>query len=172
MVTVSNSYYSADDAQRIADYVQFRLFATVVGATEEASAYDLRLQDFLGKLATLQFIPAAVEYWGDQVLNETTTGTSETATYPDRRADLWKAFDRIQAEVQAEWNQMAATYGFIVLAAPKLTPKVSVYDNGRGIMKTMDPYLWPPEFRPSFDLFAGIPWGLPVGLPDPTDVDS
>lgn len=175
MVTVTNGYYTPDDVQALADYVQFRLFATVVGATNEGSAYDIRLQEFLGKIATLQFIPAAVDYWGDQLLEIITTGTNESSRYGDRRPDLWKVFTNLQDEVKAEWNQMAALYGFQVIGASKLTPKVSYYDgtgNQDPTLKTIDPELWPRNYRPQYDLFTLIPWGPLVGLPDPTDTAS
>jgi hypothetical protein len=167
MCVATNPYYSIADVQGLADYVQFRLFATVAGATNEATRYDLRLQEFIGKLTTLQFIPAAVEYWGDQLLSQSTTGTSEVVTYGDRRADLWKVFDRLQTQVQAEWNSMAGTYGFQVLASRKLVPKVSYYDNGRGVLKTVDPQCFPPLFRSGLTESL-IPWGLP----EPSDVAS
>jgi hypothetical protein len=133
------TFYSLDDVQAQADYVKYRLFATIVDPALEATLYTPELAEFLGKITTLQFIPPAVDFWGTRLVSETTTGTSESVTYPDRRADLWKIFDKIQAAVTAEWDMMAAKYGF-KLQNQANRPKVSYYDNGRGVLISHDVY--------------------------------
>jgi len=146
MVGVTNSYYDQTDLQGLADYVKFRLFATVVEAIAEATVYDPLLLDFVGKLTTLQFIPAAVDYWGDQLLQETTTGTSEVISYPDRRDGLWKIFDELRAEVQQQEDSMSCTYGFQIYGSCVNIPDVSYGDGGRGVLRTADPMDYPHEF--------------------------
>lgn len=144
MVGVTNSYYGMTDLQKLADYVKFRLFGTTVSALAEATVYDPLLVNFIGKLTTLQFIPAAVDYWGDQLIQETTTGTNETVTYPDRRRELWTVFDRLRQEVHNEYSELAEVYGFRIYGAQGVIPRVSYGDNGRGVLLTHDPNDWPP----------------------------
>jgi hypothetical protein len=148
MVGVTNSYYGLTDLQNIADYVKFRLFGTIVATGTEATAYDPLLVNFLGKLVTLQFIPAAVDYWGDQLVQESTSGTNESVTFPDRREGLWKVFDDIRSEVQGEYNQMAETYGFKIYGQLGVTPAVSYGDNGTGVLVTPDPNLFAQGWEP------------------------
>lgn len=158
MVGVTNSYYGMTELQRLADYVKFRLFGSSVSAIAEATVYDPLLVNFLGKLTTLQFIPAAVDYWGDQLIQETTTGTNESVVYPDRRRELWTVFDRIRAEVNSEYSEMAETYGFRIYGAQGVIPRVSYGDNGRGVLITHDPQDWPVMEAGQMGTELGIVW--------------
>ena len=139
LVGATNSYYSAEDLQGLADYVQFRLYNTVAGAASEASVYNVKEQRLLGVLTTLQFIPAAVEYWSNQLASTTTTGTNESDSFFDHRPDLWRIFDRLTAEAAA----LGTDLGVNVYAARGVIPRVSYGDNGRGILITGDPSLFP-----------------------------
>lgn len=139
MVGSTNPYYSSSDLQSLADFIQYRLFSTVVGATAEASSYDIEQIELLGMLSTLQFIPAAVEYWGDQLQSESTTGTHEQITWFDRRDQLWKLFDRLKNEA----DQLAIDLGIPISNTAAFVPRVTYGDNGRNILKTSDPQRWP-----------------------------
>jgi hypothetical protein len=139
----ATSYYSLTDLQALADVVKFRLFATVVAAAAESTLYDPLLVNFLGKVTTLQFIPAAVDYWGDQLISESTQGTAENVTYPDRRPELWNIFNRLWKEVQDDFDNLGPEYGFQIYGAGALVPKVSYGDNGRGVLLTPDPMCFP-----------------------------
>lgn len=139
MVGTTNSYFGITELQAQADFVQMRLFSTVVGSLVESSYYDIQHVELLGMMTTLQFIPAAVDYWGDQLAAETTTGTSEVISYFDRRDQLWKLFDKIQADA----TQLAIDLGVNISAARAVVPKISYGDNGRGILTTEDPNCFP-----------------------------
>ena len=139
MVGTTNSYYSLSDLQATADFIQTRLFSTVVGATAEASAYDIEQRELLGMLTTLQFIPAAVEYWGDQLQSESTTGTHEVVTWFDRRDQLWKLFEKLAKEA----DQLAIDVGISITNTRAFVPQVSYGDNGRHILRTEDPHCFP-----------------------------
>jgi hypothetical protein len=143
MVGATNLYYGEQELQGLADFVKFRLFGTAVNATLEDS-YDPMLANFIGKLTTLQFIPAAIDFWGDQLLQENTTGTNESVMYPDRRDGLLKIFDEIRAEVKETYPEMTGLYGFIVYGGGELIPSVSYGDMGRGVLLTKDPMKFPP----------------------------
>lgn len=159
MVGISSSYYGATEIQGLADYVKYRLFATVVAASAEASVYDPLLLTFLGKLTTLQFIPAAVDYWGDQLLQESTTGTNETIMYPDRRQELWKLFDVLRAEVKEDYSEMSEIYGFRIYGTRGLLPQVTYGDNGRKILVTSDPQAFGGAYDPNVVLTdLGLVW--------------
>jgi hypothetical protein len=142
LVGSTNAYYSPEDLQGLADYVKFRLYNTVVAENTEASVYNPKEQRLLGILTTLQFIPAAIDFWGDQLAATTTTGTNESNSYFDHRADLWKIFDRLSNEAALLSNDL----GININAARAVIPRVSYGDNGRQILVTSDPAEFPPAF--------------------------
>lgn len=152
LVGATNAYYSLEELQGLADFVKFRLYNTVVDTLSEAATYNPKELRLLGVLTTLQFIPAAVDFWGDSLASVQTTGTSESNSYFDHRADLWKIFDRLTVEAQA----LSQDVGINIYAARGVVPKVSYGDNGRDILITSDPA----EFPAAWDN------DLPTGNPD------
>ena len=156
MVSVSNTYFGSTDLQKMADYVKYRLFST--GAVIEASeaGYDPMLIEFMGKLTTLRFIPAAVDFWGDHLSQKTATGTNEVVSYPDRREGLYKIAEDLSKEVAAEFDELAPIYGFRIYGTRGLIPRVSYGDNGRGILITPDPQDFGAPF--STDNWTGLPF--------------
>jgi hypothetical protein len=142
-----SAYYSLSELQAIADLVQFTFLATVAGVTEEVSVYDPLLLDFLGRAATLKFIPAAVDYWGDQLLQQTTTGTNETENFPDRQPALLKLAAQLTKELADDFLNLAETYHMSMPSMSRFIPSVSYGDNGRGVLLTPDPQEWPKQTR-------------------------
>lgn|SRR5574342_233503 len=140
LISATNAYdYTFEDLQNIADFVKFRLYNTVIAEASEAVIYNPKEQRLLGILTTLQFIPAAVDYWSEKYASVSTNPTSESVSYFDNRPDLWKIFDRLTVEAQALSNEL----GINIYAARGVVPKVSYGDNGRGILITEDPETWP-----------------------------
>jgi hypothetical protein len=64
---------------------------TVLGYTmsiaDEESA-DKRVVDYLGKMAAIDVIPAAIDYWTDRMVSQSARGSDEVITYPNRIAAL------------------------------------------------------------------------------------
>lgn len=153
----STPYYTSNDVQALADYVKYRLFASIVDANAEATLYDPRLQEFIGDLTVLQFIPAAIDYWGDQLISETTTGTNETLSYPDRVKGLQEIFNEISKRIAKDYGAMAQKYGFRILGTTGATPAVTYGDNGRDILLTSDPWEFDPAFTDKIQV-TPFPW--------------
>ena len=148
--------YSNTDLQSIADSVQYRLYATVAGVTQESSTWTPNQIELLGVITTLQFIPAAIDYWGDQLASQNTSGTNEDVAYFDRRPDLWKVWEKLAARAQ----ELADEEQINLVKLKAVLPRVSYGDNGRGILVTPDPELFPLQ---QADLRLGdatwtIPW--------------
>jgi hypothetical protein len=144
MLAGSNPFFQANDFQALADYTKFRLFATNVDPELEQN-YPLDLQDFVGKVATLNVIPAAIDYWGDQPTSVVITGTSEDKRFPDRLAGLKELYNVLLKQVDEEYPAMAEEYGLTLNRAAGSWPQVSYGDNGKGILLTPDPESWPPQ---------------------------
>ena len=142
LISATNAYYGPEQLQSLADFTKFRLYNTVVAEASEASIYNITEQRLLGILTTLQFIPAAIDFWSDKYSSIGTNPTSENISYFDHRPDLWKIFDRLTAEAQALGTEL----GINIYAARGVVPKVSYGDNGREILITSDPQDWPPAF--------------------------
>lgn len=142
----TNSYnYTLGDLQTLADFVQFRFYATVPGATNEASLWNPLQAEFLGALTTLEFIPAAIDYWGDQLSSESTSPTTESVSYFDRRADLWRVYEKLVKKSQ----QLGTELGISTTKIKGAIPQVSYGDNGRGVLLTPDPQQFPPSYSDS-----------------------
>jgi hypothetical protein len=150
MCGATNNYYSLDLLQDLAEFVQYRLFSTVVDQDDEDTKYNLKERELIGVITTLNFIPAAVDYWGDQISSQAASGVNETETFFDRRTDLWKIF----AQLQAEASELSQELG--VFSKVANLPGVSYGDNNRGVLITEDPQLFPHLHQRWFGL---IPWG-------------
>jgi hypothetical protein len=150
MCAATNTYYSLELLQDLSEFVQYRLYSTVVGESNEATSYNKKEQELIGVLTTLNFIPAAVDYWGDQLSSQTATGVNESQGYFDRRPDLWKIFNQLQGEA-AELSQELGVFSKVAAL-----PGVSYGDGGRGVLITEDPQKWPVLHRKR--PFVTIPW--------------
>lgn len=80
-------------------YVKYKLFATVVDPTLEATIYNPLVQDYVAKVTALQIIPAGIDYWMEQHASISTTGTAESVAYPDRIAHLQKLQEWLLREI-------------------------------------------------------------------------
>lgn len=153
LVGVTNNYYDLDTLQSIAEGAQYRLYATIAGVTQEASVFNPREIEFLGVVTTLQFIPAAIDYWGDVLQSQNTSGTNEDVSYFDRRPDLWKVWDKL-AQRAAELSE-ELDVNLVKLRA--IVPRVSYGDNGRNVLVTPDPQDFPLQGT-DLRLTELVPW--------------
>jgi hypothetical protein len=110
----------------------------------------------LGTITTLHFIPAAVDYWGDQLQTQATSGTNEDVSYFDRRPELWKIYDKLVAQAE----ELGEETGVAIKKLRAVTPRVSYGDNGRGILVTTDPALFPRSYDDGIYGFT-TPWDYP-----------
>ena len=154
---VTNNFYSLTELQDLSDTVQYRLFATVAGSTQEASVYNRTELELLGTISTMQFIPAAIEFWGTKLESEGTRGTSENVSYFDQRPDLWKVYDKLAAQA----GDLAIDAGVNLRRVKAVLPRVSYGDNGRNILISPDPVGFGAPYGTTFaeDL---SPWSYPV----------
>lgn len=145
--------FATSDLQALADYVKFRLFATVVTESEESTAFNPFERQFIGKLTTLQFIPAAIDYWDTRLAAKTTTGTNEVIQFRDHRKGLINLFEVLSEEVKKDSDELGFTFKL-----GTLVPKVTYGDNGRGILITEDPSTFPEPFGTAPTWLDLLPW--------------
>lgn len=107
------------------EVAKMRVFGVQILVENEGN-YDVRVVDFVAKVAALEIIPGAVDYWMNQHQTITTQGTQEVVSYPDRIAALWKIYERLTIEVAKEKpiiEEILGTMGELVPAIH--TPKWS-----------------------------------------------
>lgn len=157
LANVSNAYFGGvTELQALADFVKFRIFSTNVASASEAAVYNLKEIQLLGILTTMQFIPAAVDYYSTQLASESLQDPGENRSYRDPRPELWNIFERLVAEA----NDLGSELGVGVLGIKGVIPKVSYYDNGRGLLLTPNPFDFGEEYE-SVGPSDWIPWRTP-----------
>lgn len=103
----NSTYYGESLLDLKLKYIKFALFATVVSTSQEEDYYNPLVIEFAAKALAITIIPAGADYYSNQLISLTSTGTNETKTYPDRIAGLWlinarlvKEFEDMKAKVQ------------------------------------------------------------------------
>lgn len=76
------------------DLVKLRLFGSVVSTASE-STYDLRVQDFVGRLIAIELVPAGADFWSSQAVSVSAEGKRENKQYLDRVRNLWQLHERL-----------------------------------------------------------------------------
>lgn len=74
--------------------------------------YPLIVIDYVAKMAVLQIIPIAIDYWMSQSITETVQTPSEVTTYTDRAEMLRKLRDDLLAETRSNAADIAVLVGF------------------------------------------------------------
>lgn len=98
-ILANSSSYGSTLLQSKVDFVKYRLFSTIVNATVEETVYNPLEMHYAAKQTALQVIPVAIDYYKNQRQTITTTGTSETVSYPDRIRALEKLQELFTKEV-------------------------------------------------------------------------
>lgn len=103
-------------------------------ASSDESSYSMLLKGYVSKLAALEIIPSAIDYWMNQKLSIVNTGTAETIVYPDRSGPLLRLSAWLQQEV-ARLRPLVADETKVP-GRPSSAPAVSQ----AGPLVTADPY--------------------------------
>lgn len=112
--------------QKTVDDMKMKLFATVVDAAAEVTAYSAPVIDHVSKLVTLRLIPAGVDFWNNTLASQAATGTSEQSVYLDRRKGLWDIAKRLDGEVAKTGISVGPDGVFVLAQRPaRSSPAVS-----------------------------------------------
>jgi hypothetical protein len=93
------------------DLVKESVFGVVLAPAAESS-YPLLVLDYAAKLVALQLIPAGIDYWMNQEISVSATGTNENTTYESRVAALEKLRDQLITETRGLAADVAALVGY------------------------------------------------------------
>jgi hypothetical protein len=136
------------------DAVKYRLWSTVAEPADEYAFYGPLGCMMAGKWIAIQVIPAGADYWSDQLTSETTSGTNETISYPDRINSLWRIHARLLQEMKELSPQFDAIFGRTAIRRISM-PTVSDW----GIpLVTANPYSTTPPINPTTYPKGILPW--------------
>lgn len=112
-------------------------------ADSDESTLTALMREYLATLAAIEIIPAGIEYWMNQKIAVSTTGTNETTSFTDRQLALLKS---LLPQLRAKAASLATNPGIVSsLVLPGEAPMVS--GNDCGVLVTEDPYDFPIAFR-------------------------
>jgi hypothetical protein len=132
--------YGSELIQLQVESVKFALFQTNVPPELEGSSYEPPVLDYAAQCVAIRIIPAAIDWWASKPISITTTGTQESASYPDRRDALWKTWTMLRDAVTKRQIVIAPDgSSSLKLFDGKGTPAIS---QSGGNMVTPDPALW------------------------------
>lgn len=156
----TDATYGASFVSRAIDIVKARVLKTPPTTADEGTLPALVL-DYLGICAALELIPAARDYWGNQLLSLTTgNDPTEQSTYPNRL----EMVKDIQADLLARLSQAQAAAIPLIDSPALLTntqgPAIDEADNM--VRVTDDPRDFPPAHAfPGDGRVAADAWGWP-----------
>jgi hypothetical protein len=130
--------------QGAVDLVKDRLFGTVIAPTAESS-YPRRVIDYAGKLVAIELVEPGIDYWMNESLTVTTTGTNETESWVDRAEKLREVGDRLAWQVRQDERAIMALLGLPV--APRSLPRPAISTDPADVLLTPSPREFPAPFR-------------------------
>lgn len=102
---VNDSRYGENMMRTAIDTVKTRVTGTNISPLSE-STYSVLVVDYLAKVTVLDLITPAIDFWMNQPLAETTTGTSEVVSFTERvealnqlRKDLLEETRRLEPQI-------------------------------------------------------------------------
>lgn len=76
------------------------------------SAYSLVVIDYIAKIITLELIPAGIDFWMNQPISESATGTDENHSFTERAATLAELRTALLKETRSKADEIGAILGF------------------------------------------------------------
>jgi hypothetical protein len=95
------------------DIVKETLFGEIIADTAESGAYSLRVRDYAAKLAAIEIITAAIDFWMDKSLTIVVDSPKETLTYESRIQTLKDQKASLIAETRAMAPSIAEEVTYI-----------------------------------------------------------
>jgi hypothetical protein len=104
--------------------------------------YALVVIDYIAKVAVLELIPGAIDFWMDQPIAVGITGTNESKSWESRISALEKLREQLQIETRAKFDEIAAIVGF--RRTDRRRPLISTMDDP---LITPSPLEFPRPYR-------------------------
>lgn len=122
---LEDSYsYGDKQLQNKIDVAKFSLYGTEMSVADEYDM-DIRVVDYLAKVAVVSVIPAGKDYWASTSSSKVTTGTDEQVTYPDRINMLDELHQQLTQEIAAYRDEISAIIDLPSVRSNNSIPQVS-----------------------------------------------
>lgn len=130
--------------QQAVDVTKEVIFGTIIPVGAEAN-YPLRVIRYAGRLVALELIEPGIDFWMNELLSESASGTNEVHTFTDRADKLRQLGDRLGILVRAEEADVLA-----LLGRPKLKriPRMGISTPKDDLLLTPSPREFPAPFGP------------------------
>jgi hypothetical protein len=114
--------------------------AGIVVANAQEELYPVVVVDYIAKLAVIEISNAAIDYWMNQALAVSATGTNENLSYVDRAAYVGNLRAQYIQETREKYNQVAKIVGYYI-------------DNGESVPQLSSATINPFHLTPSPEEF-------------------
>jgi len=122
---LEDSYsYGDKQLQNKIDVAKFSLYGTEMSVEDEYDM-DIRVIDYLAKVAVVSVIPAGKDYWASTSSSKVTTGTDEQVTYPDRINMLDELHKQLTQEIAAYRDEISSIIDLPSVRSSNAIPQVS-----------------------------------------------
>lgn len=98
--------------QTAIDTAKENITGVVVAPNTEETVYPLIVVDFIAKIAALEIIPAGIDFWMNEPVTETATGTQEAHGFVDRADKLIEQRENLLLETRMRAAEIAAILGY------------------------------------------------------------
>lgn len=144
--------------QMVVDLLKQSILGDIVSADAEVSTYTPLVQDYLARRTAVSIIPKAIDYWGDQQVSVSATGTAESVSYPERREQLWTIRRNLLLGLRRQKLELVDGTWTLVTGADG-DPGAPVVSFEHPNFKTPDPDGWP-ALRTKRALADLLPWRI------------
>lgn len=154
----NSSFYGEGllDAKR--NFVKFMLFGTVSAIQSEATLYNPLVLEYAAKGLCITIIPAAADFYANKLQTVVSSGTSESRSYPDRIASLWRIHARLLVEMHEMRNQVAEYVP--TLNSDSVMPFLPTNSGSDFGYLSIDPHYWHSGDNVSIYGNLNLPWSL------------
>ena len=116
--------YGDKQLQNKIDVAKFSLYGAEMSVADEYDM-DIRVVDYLSKVAVISVIPAGKDYWASMASTKVATGTDEEVSYPDRIKMLEELHKQLTQEVSASRDEISGIINLPSIRPNNAVPQVS-----------------------------------------------
>ncbi len=117
-------HYGDKQLQNKIEIAKVTLFGSELSVADEYDL-DIRVIDYLAKVAAISVIPAGKDYWASMASTKVSTGTDEEVSYPDRIKMLEELHKQLTQEVSAMRDEISSIVDLPSVRPSNAIPQVS-----------------------------------------------
>lgn len=98
--------------QTAIDYAKENVTGEVVAPADESDTYPLIVIDYIAKMAALEIIPPGIDFWMNEAIAESATGTNEVHSFEARAEILRETRKDLLEETRRRAGEIAEVLGY------------------------------------------------------------